>query len=492
MKRSIASQLTSVSSLLASVFTLVACGDDDTQPPADVEKPTYVLASCRVKALDTQPRERVCGTVDVEHARFAEADRRPGELAPIPLYVEHFPGESSEPPFVFLSGGPGVSIEAYASIGVVQKLLAAQSRGVVLVEQRGNALSPSGLACAEGAALASCREALVAEGVLPEAFNSRESAEDVAEVIAALGYERAVIWGHSYGSGLAQRVAQLHPERVATLVLEGVSAPNRRDPFDLFAHLVSTLDAFGAWHRSRCAADPSCSAVYPEGLDPAAEGAQVGELLQQNAGITIPLTPKLEFDQQTFAIWATNGLANYGGMLLFSELVHAIAVSSPEDRAPVDALVTRLGGGDLESGQAALEGFVAARLGAAAAQPSATVKTCFDLGGIGSVPECDGLDPATYSTEALAFSLSTDIPTLWLQGPLDTQTPIAQADPLRAQFSTLREALFAPCLGHFSYLDGEGCSDEVVAAFLASPEGPVPACVATVCETKPLTMRLVD
>jgi pimeloyl-ACP methyl ester carboxylesterase len=478
--------------LLAFAVSIAACGDDEVPGPPVVETPAFVTGTCQLQGLDALARERVCGTVTVEQSRFAEADVRPSELASLPLYVEHFPGTGSEPPIVFLTGGPGVSLEAYASLGVVQKLLSAQERGVVLLEQRGNALSRGGLVCADGASFANCREALVSAGVLPEAFNSRESAEDVAEVITALGYERAVVWGHSYGSGLAQRVAQHHPERVASLVLEGVAAPDRREPFDLFAHLVSRLDAFGEWHRGRCSADASCNAAYPNGLDPAAEGAQVGQLLQQDEGFAVPLTPSLQFDLQTFTVWATVGLANYRGMLLFSELVHAIVLSSPEDRTALDALLVRLGGGDRERGEAALEGFVATLLGASAAEPTATVKTCLDFGGVGTAPECEGLDAALYSSGALAFSLSTELPTLWLQGPLDTQTPIAQADPLREQFAALSEALFAPCLGHFSYLDGEACSDEVLGSFLGNLAAPVPACVATVCDTKPLTTRLVE
>ncbi len=173
--------------------------------------------------------------------------------------------------------------------------------------------------------------------------------------------------------------------------------------------------------------------------------------------------------------------ANYAGMLLFSELVYTVARSSPEDRSALDALLVRLGGGDLEQGEATLEGYVAALRGSPAAEPSATVKTCFDLGGLGTDPVCAGFDGAVYRAEALAFSLSTDLPTLWLQGPLDTQTPISQAEPLRAPFSVLAEALFAPCLGHFSYLDGDACSDEVAASFLASPAAPLLSSVETVC-----------
>jgi pimeloyl-ACP methyl ester carboxylesterase len=474
---------------LAFALTLAACGKETEPPSPEVPSaaPTFAAGPCRLAPLDGTPRARECGVVRVTQARFADPARRPEGLAPVELYVEHFRGSGAEPPLVYLTGGPGVSLEAYAGLGVLPKVLRAETRGVILVEQRGNRHSLGGLACAAGQSPSSCRTALVARGILPEAFNSRESATDVAEVIRALGYERAVIWGHSYGSGLAQRVAQHHPERVAALILEGVSAPDRRDAYDPFEHVVSMLDAFGAWHRQRCAADAACRALYPEGLDPAQEGPQLVGLYMQDERLSIPLTPRLSLDLPLLVGWATNGLAFFEGMLLFSEVAHAVLRSTPDDRAPLDALIARMGGGDLERGQTALEGFFAGLSADADTGLGEAVKNCFDLGFSGD-PACGAFEAGVYAREALGFSLSTSVPTLWLQGPLDTQTPIGQADRLRTQFSSLTEVVFAPCLGHFSFLDGEACSEQVVQSFLTNPAAPLPACVAQVCESKRLWM----
>lgn len=473
---------------LLLLWGVAACGSDEA-PPSDPPGPVFTAGPCRLPALDGEGRARTCGVVGVEQARFASPAQRPAELARLDLYVEHFPGGGTEPPLVYLTGGPGVSLKSYTELGVVQKILASQAaRGVILVEQRGNALSQNGLTCANGEPLDSCRAELLSRGVLAEAFNSRESAADVADVIAALGYPRAVVWGHSYGSALAQRVAQHHPERVAALVLEGVSAPDRRDPFDLFQHLLNMLGGFGTWHQARCAADVACQDLYPKGLDPASEGAQLAGLFEMDDKRNIPLTPTLGFDRALLESWAVNGMATFQGMLLFSELTHAILSSSPQDRGPIDAFITRLGKGDLATGQAFLEGFVAAMRGAADTGLSGGIKTCLDFDRVGSDPACAGLDGGVYSSESLAFALTTNTPTLWMQGPLDTQTPIEQAEPLRPQFSSLTEALFAPCLGHFSFFDGEVCSDQVVSSFLADPAAPLSACVAKVCESKPLSL----
>ena len=50
-----------------------------------------------------------------------------------------------------------------------------------------------------------------ARGVHLEAFNTRESADDVADVARALGYERFTLWGRSYGSHLALATVSRYP-----------------------------------------------------------------------------------------------------------------------------------------------------------------------------------------------------------------------------------------------------------------------------------------
>jgi pimeloyl-ACP methyl ester carboxylesterase len=60
---------------------------------------------------------------------------------------------------------------------------------------------------------------LRAAGIHLEAYNTRESADDVADVCHALGYDRVVLWGRSYGTHLALATAARHEALVARLVL---------------------------------------------------------------------------------------------------------------------------------------------------------------------------------------------------------------------------------------------------------------------------------
>ena len=65
-----------------------------------------------------------------------------------------------------------------------------------------------------------------ARGIRLEAYNSRESADDIADVRAALGYERFTLWGRSYGSHLALATVARHPRIVDRLVLVSPEGPN--------------------------------------------------------------------------------------------------------------------------------------------------------------------------------------------------------------------------------------------------------------------------
>jgi pimeloyl-ACP methyl ester carboxylesterase len=58
----------------------------------------------------------------------------------------------------------------------------------------------------------------------PAAYRLRTVVLDLVELVAHLGYERAVFVGHGWGGSLAWRLAGLHPERVERLVV--LNAPH--------------------------------------------------------------------------------------------------------------------------------------------------------------------------------------------------------------------------------------------------------------------------
>ena len=53
-----------------------------------------------------------------------------------------------------------------------------------------------------------------ARGIRLQAYNTRESADDVEDVRRALGYDRLTLWGRSYGSHLALATLRRHPAAI--------------------------------------------------------------------------------------------------------------------------------------------------------------------------------------------------------------------------------------------------------------------------------------
>jgi proline iminopeptidase len=119
------------------------------------------------------------------------------------------------PTLVLLPGGPGLaSVLPYRK---VRKRLAAHGLHVVTPEHRGVGLSrhtPDGV-------------------LLPgEAITLEQAACDVLAVAAAVGGERAILAGSSYGGYLALEVARRAPGRFRALVLDSTAASVRRPERD--------------------------------------------------------------------------------------------------------------------------------------------------------------------------------------------------------------------------------------------------------------------
>jgi pimeloyl-ACP methyl ester carboxylesterase len=91
---------------------------------------------------------------------------------------------------------------------------------IVVFDQRGTGYSMPSLDCTPDDEaddpLRACRERLAAAGVDLGAYNSRESASDVADLLEVLDIEEATLFGVSYGTRLALTVMRDHPERIVS------------------------------------------------------------------------------------------------------------------------------------------------------------------------------------------------------------------------------------------------------------------------------------
>jgi pimeloyl-ACP methyl ester carboxylesterase len=154
------------------------------------------------------------------------------------------------PPIFFLHGGPSFAgLERSLEIeGTFEDrwLPLTDVSDVVVVGQRGIGSSkptttietttapvPADQPYDAEAAAAEFRRVLASEeafwegsGVDLRGFTVLEAAEDVNEVRKALGYEKIIIWGGSFGSHWGMSLMRLHPEIVERAILRGMEGPD--------------------------------------------------------------------------------------------------------------------------------------------------------------------------------------------------------------------------------------------------------------------------
>ena len=106
-----------------------------------------------------------------------------------------------------------------------------------------------------------CARAYVEQGVDLAQYTSAASARDVAALAGALGYTAPYnLYGTSYGTELALNALRTTPDRVRSVVLDGVVPPQvdgiADNPAGRVEHFRSIFDL--------CAADAACASGYPD------------------------------------------------------------------------------------------------------------------------------------------------------------------------------------------------------------------------------------
>ena len=187
------------------------------------------------------------------------------------LYVERFRATARRRrTLLYLSGGPGSAgtVEAPDVVDAVGDRLRRRYE-IVAYDPRGTGRSGV-LRCPElqrdrtlrsTAAAVACARAL---GARRSSTPVAEQVEDVEDVRRALGVAKLDLYGVSFGTELAQRYAQAHPDRVGRIVLDSVLAPEGPSALGLevFAGMERVLQELCA--RRRCPRDvPSPAAEVP-------------------------------------------------------------------------------------------------------------------------------------------------------------------------------------------------------------------------------------
>jgi pimeloyl-ACP methyl ester carboxylesterase len=231
------------------------------------------LSPCRLRAPGLPVRVPAeCGALEVPEDRAAPQSRT------LALRIAVVPAVSRAPapdPLVFLTGGPGqAATESYVPLATVFRRFN-EDRDIVLVDQRGTGGS-NALRCprpdeAENAGelwlfdeeqtrdwVGRCLTELESHAD-PRFYSTSVAVRDLDEVRAALGYQTVNLYGLSYGTRVALEYLRRHPERVRSVVLDGVVPPTEVLGLNVARDAQRALDLL----EERCRNDPLCDSEFP-------------------------------------------------------------------------------------------------------------------------------------------------------------------------------------------------------------------------------------
>jgi len=218
--------------------------------------------------------------VSAQLGRITVPERHAAGTGAIELAFVRLPSRAANPgpPVVYLDGGPGGSGYGIAEVPAYYRLFDAlrDRADVILLSQRGTGLSRPSLVCGLSSPVpddllttrsrllgvlrpevAACADQFRQRGVDLGAYNTRESADDVESLRRALGADSLSLLGFSYGTHLGLSVLRRHGDRIARAVLIGTEGP------DQGLKLPSTGDLQLHHLAALAAADPAVGADMP-------------------------------------------------------------------------------------------------------------------------------------------------------------------------------------------------------------------------------------
>lgn len=268
---------------LAGAGVLAATGwAQDTEDAAAPAEPVIALETAAPIdvicpfGFDYEPGEITCGFISVPENR-SDPDSRMIRLHYVKLAsIAEDEAEIRPDPVIYLTGGPGVTVEGYADRLREHAIL--EQRDLYILEQRGigNSSSfcpqfanvrrdlawgdtPLDDAANQAERMRTCFQSATAAGMDLRGYNTWENAQDVRALREALGFETWNVWGISYGSHLGQMLLQADPDGTRALVLDAI-VPN--DIVDLM-RIGRWVDRILDNVFETCAGDAVCDGLPP-------------------------------------------------------------------------------------------------------------------------------------------------------------------------------------------------------------------------------------
>jgi pimeloyl-ACP methyl ester carboxylesterase len=470
--------------------------------------PRFEHAPCPKMERAETLADATCGFLVVPESRGRPRGRT------IRLLVAKYPARSPEKqpdPVVYLAGGPGdiAPLE-------VNGLIAAdffRDRDILVLSQRGTMFSEPALTCpsiddfarvalglrfyseaterAHLMATEACHRKLTATGADLSAYNSTESAADVADLRKVLGYTAWNIYGTSYGSYLAQTIMRDHPAGIRSVVLDSVLPPTYSVPANWWNARAGFDNLFQA-----CAADPACNGGHPGLAETFTRLVNKLEADPLTTTVNDPATGEaleIVLDGGALVDWLRN--QNYAVSLLRAapDRIDGVAAGRPDaiaeiakDRAsrapPSGPNVPALGYG-LAFGVSCREDYPFAtsdELAAAGREAFPSYPISVTREGIGGWAyfneDCRDVWKVPAAPEAMRQPVESAIPTLLISGSFDTLTSLAGAKAAAIRLSSAT-IISIPGIGHF-VSPNSPCAQRVIVSFLGDPAAPDASCVA--------------
>ncbi len=356
-------------------------------------------------------------------------------------------------PLFFIEGGPGGSgVEGCAHVATHPLIRMLEQRDVIGVDQRGTGLSRPNLSepdfsyrlpldqpLSRAAEVAAFRAAVArgaaywrARGVDLASYNSVESADDLDDVRRALGLERIVTYGSSYGSHLSLAYLRRHADRVERAVLTKVEGPD--DTWKLPSTIQSHLEAF---HRM-AVADPAVRARIPDPLSLVRR--LLSQLERRPVWVTAPAgerdSVRLVVGAEDLRVTLANALATTRGVAGLPRLLDSLARGRWSALAEV-ALARRRGnvGSMMAVMMDCASGATPARrerIRAEEADPKHLLGSAIHLPFVPSTcAACGSPDLG----DGFRSPFPCDVPVLFVSGRLDARTPPENVDAIRHGFT---------------------------------------------------------
>jgi pimeloyl-ACP methyl ester carboxylesterase len=228
----------------------------------------FELTPCKVEDFEKKVNELLCGTYHV----FENRKTRQGRMLPLKVILLPARDGPSEGVVYVFAGGPGEAGTEYAQW--LPLSWENKNHDVVIVDPRGtgeghrlDCASPKPANVQESLLsrntfMESCHEQLSKTADLTQ-YSTAAAVQDVDEVREALGHDKIIVRGGSYGSRAAIAYMKMFDEHVSRAILTGVFPFENRASLDVLEDQRNALEGVFA----DCAKDPACKAAYPNPQD---------------------------------------------------------------------------------------------------------------------------------------------------------------------------------------------------------------------------------